>query len=61
MNYMSESERLWAKENGLKKTNLRTMVRCHQRIVYRARDGRLFYRDRNQYVGTFREYCYESN
>ena len=57
---MYESEKVWAKENGLKKTNLRTLVRNYPRtrIVYRANDGRLYYRDGNRYVGTSESYCY---
>lgn len=57
MEYMNASEKEWAKKNGLKKTNLRHYVRGDYRIVYQAKDGRLYYRDRNVYCGTFPEYC----
>lgn len=57
---MTNSEKKWAKENGLKKTNLRTMVRGNERVVWRSNDGSLYYRDRNHYCGTFEIYCYVS-
>lgn len=58
---MDKSEMAWAKEHGLKRTNLVTYEARYprRRIVYRAADGKLYYRDRNQYVGTFVEYCEE--
>ena len=60
---MSESEIAWGKAHGLKKTNMRTTDyglrgKYSTRIVYRADDGRLFYRDNNHWVGTFESYCY---
>lgn len=57
---MTESEKAWAKENGLKKTNMVTDD-GDARVVYRANDGRLFYRFANHYCGTFPEYCRERN
>ena len=54
---MTKSEKEWARKNGLKKTNLVTFVRGKARIVYEAKDGKLYYVDRNVYHGTFKEYC----
>ena len=56
---MNTAEKVWAKENGLKKTNLVTND-GKARAVYQAKDGKLYYRDRNQYCGTFKEYCREA-
>ncbi len=60
MEYMSKSEVEWGKKNGLKRTTLRTASRPCGRIVYRANDGRLFYRDYNFWKGTFEQYCYDT-
>lgn len=54
-----DSERIWAKENGLRKTGLRTREYGMDRVVYRARDGRLFYVFDCSYKGTFPEYCFD--
>lgn len=58
MDYMTNSEKQWAKDNGLKKTNWRTTIRGNERIVFMATDGKLYYRDKNQYCGTYKVYCY---
>ena len=54
-------EQQWAKENGLKKTDLRyhamTNGRYFNFIVYQANDGRLYYASQGFYRGVFREYC----
>lgn len=59
MEYMNASEKEWAKKNGLKRTNLKHYddISGKYRIVYKAKDGRLYYRDHNVYCGTFPEYC----
>lgn len=54
-----DSEKKWAKENGLRKTGLRTREYGMDRVVYRARDGRLFYVFDCSYKGTFPEYCFD--
>ena len=54
---MTASEKAWAKENGLKKTNMITWDNGKLRIVYKANNGRLYYISCNQYVGTWPEYC----
>lgn len=58
MNYMTNSEKQWAKDNGLKKTNWRTTIRGNERIVFMATDGKLYYRDKNLYCRTYEAYCY---
>lgn len=60
MEYMHKDEIDWGKRNGLKRTSLRTASAPCGRVVYRARDGRLFYRDHNFWQGTFVEYCYDT-
>ena len=57
---MTDSERVWAKENKLRKTNLITATSypCG-RIVYKAKDGRLLYLDAGVWHGTYLEYCME--
>lgn len=58
MDYMMVSEKEWGKAHGLKKTNMKTATYPCGRTVYRANDGRLYYRDHNAWKGTFEEDCY---
>lgn len=55
--YMSNSEKQWAKDNGLRKTDLVTYEYGKTRRVYKANDGRLYYRVENHWCGTSAEYC----
>jgi len=59
MEYMCKSEIEWGRKQGLKKTSLRTNDGL-RRVVYRAKDGRLYYRQGNFWHGTFEEYCYDT-
>ena len=54
---MTESEKRWAKENKLRRTDMWTMVRGSVRRVYKAADGRLYYIYGGHYMGTYEEYC----
>ena len=50
---------------GFKKTNLKTCVFGETRIVYECiaegkYKGKLFYRWRGFWAGTFKEYCFEA-
>lgn len=54
---VTKAEKQWAKENGLKRTDLITLYKGERRIVYRANDGRLFYVNGCHYCGTFEDYC----
>lgn len=60
---LSTSEREWAKANKLRKTNLWTHaggnLKRSERRVYESADGKLYYINRNQYCGTFRENCWK--
>ena len=47
----------WAKVNKLRRTDLVTMTDRRFRRVYRAKDGRLYYRYANHWCGTAEEYC----
>lgn len=44
---------------GYKKTNLKTYEYGKTRVVYQ-KDGKLYFRFRNFWHGTFREYCFET-
>ena len=58
---MTDSERQWAKDHGIKKTSLKTSHGLkHSRIIYQDRDGKLYYLDGGTYHLTYREYCYEA-
>ena len=56
---VTKSEKAWAKENGLKKTNMITYEGGKKRIVYKDKNDRLYYVDHCCYVGTWPEYCKE--
>jgi hypothetical protein len=43
---------------GYKKTNMVTYINGHYRFVY-EKDGKLFYRSDNHWMGTYKEYCEE--
>ena len=58
MNYMPNCEIEYGKKHGLKRTDMLTKDCPSGRIVYRAKDGKLYYRDKNHWCGTFEEYCY---
>lgn len=55
---ITKSERRWAKAVGLQRTDLRTLCRGKERIVYRDKNGSLYYVDKCHYYGTFYEHCY---
>lgn len=51
-------ERVWAKENGLKKTEMKTFEYGKYRNVYKANDGRLFYIVDRSFHGTYESKCF---
>ena len=61
---VTDSEKKWAQEQGLKKTNLRMMDyhngRYIDKVVYRANDGKLYYIQQKHFAGTFESYCHEA-
>ena len=62
---MTDSEKACGKKNGLKKTDMKVMPSCTRgryctRWVYRANDGRLYYKYNGVWNGTFEEYCYKA-
>lgn len=59
MEYMNQDEIKWGKAQGLKKTNMRTRSYPSDRVVYKATDGKLYYRDANFWHGTYEYDCYD--